>query len=211
MNSSNNDNKQSSESKSSHPPQAKIYTKTGDKGLTRLVDGRECSKASLRVESYGAVDELNSTLGLSLTSLRANKNAGLTSLMQEIEKIQNQLFTVGSHLACEKDETRKMLPSFEENWISTLEQSIDEMTTKMPALREFILPGGSESASFLHLARTVCRRAERGVVALIESGHAETENHRALRYLNRLSDHLFVAARWTNQVLQVPDQIWKKS
>lgn len=188
----------------------KIYTKKGDQGQTRLVDGRECSKASLRVESYGAVDELNSTLGLVLHSLRASKNESLSPLATEIESIQNQLFTLGSHLACEKVETRKMLPGFSESWITDLEQTIDQMTATLPELKEFILPGGSESASFLHLSRTVCRRAERGVVALIENGHQEEENHRALRYLNRLSDHLFVAARFANQALQVRDQVWKK-
>jgi cob(I)alamin adenosyltransferase len=188
----------------------KIYTKKGDQGQTWLVDGRECSKASLRVESYGAVDELNSTLGLVLHSLRAGKNESLKDLATQIESIQNQLFTLGSHLACEKAETRKMLPEFFESWITDLEQTIDQMTAALPQLKDFILPGGSECASFLHLSRTVCRRAERGVVALIENGHHEEENHRALRYLNRLSDHLFVAARFANQALQVRDQIWKK-
>jgi len=196
--------------KSNSPTAAKIYTKTGDQGRTRLVDGRECSKASLRVESYGSVDELNSTLGFVLHSLRAAKNSTLANLGNQIESIQNQLFTVGSHLACEKEETRKMLPAFEERWIQALEHAIDGMTAQLPELKDFILPGGSESASLLHMARTVCRRAERGVVALIEKGHHEDENHRALRYLNRLSDHLFVAARYANQAVQVPDQIWKK-
>lgn len=188
----------------------KIYTKKGDQGLTRLVDGRECSKASLRVESYGAVDELNSTLGLVLQSLRSSGNSGLTTLGLQIEGIQNQLFTVGCHLACEKEETRKMLPQFEESWITDIEQTIDQMTSALPELKDFILPGGSQAASFLHLSRTVCRRAERCVVALIEKGHHEEENHRALRYLNRLSDHLFVAARFANQELKIQDQVWKK-
>jgi cob(I)alamin adenosyltransferase len=197
-----------SKDKSNSTP--KIYTKKGDQGLTRLVDGRECSKASLRVETYGAVDELNSTLGLVVTCLKRAETSGLSPLLQEIEKIQNQLFTVGSHLACEKDETRKMLPGFDESWIQTLEQSIDRMTSELPELRDFILPGGSPTSAYLHLSRTTCRRAERLVVALIEEGHQETEITRALRYLNRLSDHLFTAARWANQTLLVPDQIWKK-
>ncbi|MGZ5279788.1 MAG: cob(I)yrinic acid a,c-diamide adenosyltransferase [Pseudobdellovibrionaceae bacterium] len=200
----------STESKSGSPTTAKIYTKSGDQGRTRLVDGRECSKASLRVESYGSVDELNSTLGLVLHSLRESRNSTLSNLGNQIESIQNQLFTVGSHLACEKEETRKMLPAFEERWVQALEHAIDGMTSQLPELKDFILPGGSQSASLLHISRTVCRRAERGVVALIENGHHEDENHRALRYLNRLSDHLFVAARYANQAVQVPDQIWKK-
>ena len=186
----------------------KIYTKTGDKGFTRLVDGRECSKASIRVEAYGTVDELNSVLGLVLHSLK--KTAQLSALTNEIEKLQNQLFNIGSHLACEKEETRKMLPSFSENWIEDLEKSIDQMTAQLPALRQFILPGGSEASSYLHLARTVCRRGERLTVRLLEEGHEEVENQRALRYLNRLSDYLFVAARFANQSLQIPDQTWNK-
>ena len=186
----------------------KIYTKKGDQGRTRLVDGHETSKASLRVESYGNVDELNSTLGLALQSLK--KSPTLATLSQEIEKIQNELFTVGSHLACEKEETRKMLPAFDESWIQSLETSIDQMTLQMPELKDFILPGGSESASFLHLGRTVCRRSERAAVALMENGAGDPETKKAIRYLNRLSDHLFVAARFANFKLQVPDQIWKK-
>jgi cob(I)alamin adenosyltransferase len=200
--------------------QPKIYTKTGDKGLTRLVDGRECSKSSLRVESYGTVDELNSSLGLVLMALKKTGSNSVSNLAQEIEVIQNKLFNVGSHLACEKPETRKMLPEFDEGWIGSLEKSIDQMTAQLPPLREFILPGGSEPAAFLHLARTVCRRAERLVVRVLEekpeskqnSTVAENhpEDHRALRYLNRLSDYLFVAARFANSLLGSPDQVWKK-
>lgn len=190
--------------------ETKIYTKTGDQGTTRLVDGRECSKASLRVETYGTVDELNSTLGLTLSSLSKDGKSHLPQLFQELERFQNQLFTVGSHLACEKEETRKMLPTFDEVWVSEIEKSIDLMTAELPPLKNFILPGGSEAASYLHLARTVCRRAERMVVRVLEEGNQEAENQRALRYLNRLSDYLFVAARFTNQTLKIPDQIWKK-
>jgi cob(I)alamin adenosyltransferase len=188
----------------------KIYTKTGDQGFTKLVDGRECSKASLRVESYGSVDELNSTLGLVLNSLRKVQETKLANLSRQVENIQNQLFTLGSHLACEKDDTRKMLPSLDENWITNLENSIDRMTEELPPLKDFILPGGSEISAFLHLGRTVCRRSERLVVSLIEKGHKETENLRALRYLNRLSDYLFVASRFANQLQGVSDQVWKK-
>lgn len=187
----------------------KIYTKTGDQGFTRLVDGRECSKSSLRVEVYGSVDELNSCIGLVLSSLKSSKPE-IPTLSQELEKIQNRLFNIGSHLACEKDETRKVLPALEESWIEDLEKSIDAMTSQLPALKNFILPGGSQASAFLHLARTTCRRAERLVVRLLEDGHTELENQKSLRYLNRLSDHFFVAARFVNQTLNVPDQIWKK-
>ena len=191
----------------------KIYTKTGDQGLTRLVDGRECSKASLRVECYGTVDELNSNLGIVLTSLKKTAASSVENLAQEIESIQNKLFNVGSHLACEKSETRKMLPEFSEQWIASLEKSIDLMTAKLSPLKDFILPGGSEPAAFLHVTRTVCRRAERLVVQVLEENQESQtpEDLRALRYLNRLSDYLFVAARWSNHLLGFPDQIWKKN
>lgn len=189
----------------------KIYTKTGDQGITRLVDGRECSKSSIRVEAYGTVDELNSVLGLTLNSLNSKAKDLLPQLILEVEKVQNQLFNLGSHLACEKAETRKLLPPLEESWIESLENSIDQMTATLAPLKEFILPGGSEAGAYFHLARTVCRRAERLVVRILEEGHQEIENQRALRYLNRLSDYLFVASRFTNQTLQYPDQIWKKT
>lgn len=189
------------------PP--KIYTKTGDRGTTRLVDGRECSKASLRVEVYGCVDELNSCLGLCVSSL-SNSGLDSTPLLQELESIQNQLFNIGSHLACEKAETRSLLPALDEKWIESIEKSIDQMTSELPPLKNFILPGGSTVSSFLHLARTVCRRAERLVVRLLEEGHTELENQISLRYLNRLSDHLFVAARFCNQGLGVPDRLWNQ-
>jgi cob(I)alamin adenosyltransferase len=187
---------------------AKIYTKTGDQGQTRLVDGSECSKASLRVETYGAVDELNSSLGLAIAFLPSSPS--LESLRLELTATQNQLFNLGSHLACENEQTRKLLPALEEIWIQQMEHSIDQMTAQLPALRNFILPGGSSLASFLHLSRTVCRRAERNVVRLLNEQPHQEELQRALRYLNRLGDYLFVACRWSNQALNVPDQIWKK-
>lgn len=188
----------------------KIYTKTGDLGTTHLVDGRECSKANLRVETYGTVDELNSVLGMTLSQLKIQPAEPLKALSEQIERIQNQLFNIGSHLACEKEEVRARLPAFEENWVMELEKSIDLMTEGLPPLVNFILPGGAASASCCHLARTTCRRAERMVVRLIEAGQSEPENLRALKYLNRLSDYLFVAARFINHSLGVPDQIWKK-
>jgi len=186
----------------------KIYTKTGDKGTTRLVDGRECSKAGTRVETYGAVDELNSMLGLCNVSL--SKEGVAESLRKEILAIQNQLFTVGSHLACENEETRKHLPTFSPEWITNLEDSIDQMTAGLPSLRDFILPGGSESSACLHLARTICRRAERWVVRLREEGDNSQPTELSLIYLNRLSDYLFTAARFSNETLNVPNVIWVK-
>lgn len=203
----------------------KIYTKTGDKGTTRLVDGRECSKSDLRVETYGTVDEVNSTLGLVIAQIQSNSETANTCqiLTNELLVIQNQLFTVGSHLACEKEEARLRLPEFPEAWIADLEKQIDQHTEKLPPLKNFILPGGSLVASQLHLARTVCRRAERMVVRLIEEipnpislstmagkDHSLDDVGISLRYLNRLSDYLFTIARTANQLLKTADQEWKK-
>lgn len=183
----------------------KIYTKTGDKGSTRLVDGRECSKSHLRVETYGTIDELNSVLGL------CQNFCDLPDLQKLIFQFQNQLFNIGSHLACENTETRKLLPKLDENWISQIEQSIDQMTLELPELKQFILPGGCSLAAFLHQARTVCRRAERMVVRLLEENDTEpSETEMALRYLNRLSDWLFVSARWSNHKHGVHDIAWQK-
>jgi cob(I)alamin adenosyltransferase len=187
----------------------KIYTKTGDKGSTRLVDGRECSKSDLRVETYGTVDELNSVLGVALAQIQSQTS--LKSLGDELWVLQNQLFTVGSHLACGKEETRKLLPEFSESWIADLEKQIDAHTEKLPPLKQFILPGGTLASAELHLARTVCRRAERMVVRLIEDEKDGAEIlQTALRYLNRLSDYLFTAARTANRLQNVPDQEWQK-
>jgi cob(I)alamin adenosyltransferase len=189
----------------------KIYTKTGDKGGTRLVDGRECSKSDLRVETYGSVDELSSTLGVAIAVLRQHSEWGRggEQLVDELLIIQNQLFTLGSHLACENEERRKTLPPLPETWIQALEQQIDHHTGTLPALKNFILPGGSLDAAHLHVARTVCRRAERMVVRLIEEKTSES-SERALRYLNRLSDYLFTVARRANQLAKIPDQEWRK-
>lgn len=188
----------------------KIYTKTGDKGSTRLVDGRECSKANIRVETYGSVDELNSNLGLVLAFCE------LASIKPLLLQIQNQLFNIGSHLACENEETKKQLPSIKEEWIENIEKNIDLMTSELPELRQFILPGGSPLSAFLHQARTVCRRSERMVVRLIEEESLQNKKTTAveiefsLRYLNRLSDWLFVAARWSNHKLNISDTVWQK-
>lgn len=200
----------------------KIYTKTGDLGKTRLVGGSECSKATTRIEAYGAVDELNSYLGVAVRETEKGvESLGLLELknptahpkMMELannlRRIQNELFNVGSQLACEKEETRKMLPGIRLEFIAKLEDEIDQMTEALEDLKEFILPGGSTSASHLHVARTICRRSERQVVRLIEEGHEEMII--CMQYLNRLSDYLFTAARYANHNLQQPDQKWQKS
>ncbi|MFN3529085.1 MAG: cob(I)yrinic acid a,c-diamide adenosyltransferase [Bacteroidia bacterium] len=164
----------------------KIYTKTGDQGLTSLIGGVRVSKAHLRIESYGTVDELNSWIGL----LRARQsNTAMDALLNDI---QNQLFVIGSHLAADPEKSRMSLPEWELSYTEKLEQSIDEMMQTLPELRNFVLPGGNEAAATAHIARCVCRRAERLVVALQDREAVELS---LVVYLNRLSDFLFTLAR----------------
>lgn len=188
------------------PPKAKIYTRTGDKGTTRLVDGSCVEKFNPRVEAYGTVDELNSYIGVVRSSL--TKGSSFYSLDHVLEKIQNELFNIGSLLATEKDEVFKMLPAISEEQIRFLEKQIDELTAMLPELRNFILPAGHPVAAHLHVARTCCRRSERrsAEIAVKDERYSLT-----LQYLNRLSDYLFVAARWTNHITGVADVAWKKT
>ncbi|WP_413561147.1 cob(I)yrinic acid a,c-diamide adenosyltransferase [Bdellovibrio sp. HCB209] len=188
------------------PPKAKIYTRTGDKGTTRLVDGSCVEKFNPRVEAYGTVDELNSYLGVCRSSLYAYPT--LLSLDDILEKIQNELFNIGSLLATEKDEVFQMLPPITSEQIRILEVKIDELTAELPELRNFILPAGHIVASHLHVARTCCRRSER------RSAEIAVKDERysmCLQYLNRLSDFLFVAARWANLKMGQPEVLWKKT
>jgi len=185
---------------------AKIYTKTGDKGTTRLVDGSCVEKFNPRVEAYGTVDELNSYLGLVRVGLQ--KLHDLQPLDPIFEKIQNQLFNVGSLLACADAEVFKKLPPLEEKQVLALEQKIDELTAELPELRNFILPAGHETAAQLHVARTLCRRSERRSAEVLVNDERYAI---CLQYLNRLSDFLFVAARWVNLKTRFEDVVWKKS
>lgn len=164
----------------------KIYTKTGDKGETSLIGGVRVPKYHLRIEAYGTVDELNSYLGYcaaaSLDETERNR----------VKYIQDRLFTIGSNLASDP-KSRMVVPDITESDISDLEEAMDNMNTKLPELKNFILPGGSRDLAMMHVARCVCRRAERLVTAL--SAEAEIESL-ILRYLNRLSDYVFVLARY---------------
>lgn len=168
----------------------KIYTKTGDKGLTSLVGGSRLSKGHLKIEAYGTVDELNAWLGV-LSDLPENK--ARRTLLKEI---QDRLFTIGADLASEPQQTRKKLPQLFESDISLLEKTMDEYTEIIPPLRSFVLPGGHLSVSYAHVARTVARRAERQVIRLSE---IEEVNPLIIVYLNRLSDFLFVLSRKITQ------------
>lgn len=180
----------------------KIYTKTGDNGETGLSDGSRVRKDHLRLEAYGTVDELNSIIGCSLCELKSNEVAEL------LADIQNDLFVMGSDLSMPLNKgNKKDFPRISESDWLKLEQKIDYFDSKLPRLSNFIIPGGSKGSSHLHLARTVCRRVERHVVAL--SNTVEIGNN-ILIYLNRLSDLLFVLARFENSVNSAPDIIWKK-
>lgn len=184
---------------------AKIYTKTGDKGSTRLVDGSCVEKFNPRVEAYGTVDELNSYLGVVRVGLQ--KLHELQSLDPLFEKIQNQLFNLGSLLACADDEIFKKLPNIQDHHVRALELKIDELSEELPELRNFILPAGHECAAHLQFARTLCRRAERRSAEIMIQDERYTTS---LQYLNRLSDLLFVAARWVNLKTRFEDVLWKK-
>ncbi len=178
----------------------KIYTKTGDSGTTSLIGGTRLSKAHIRIDAYGTVDELNAYIGL----LRDQPvNSTRRNLLKEI---QDRLFTIGSHLASEPDQIRKKLPDLHESDVALLETEMDAMDAELPTLRAFVLPGGHESVSFGHVARTVCRRTERAVILLHEH---EAVEEIVIRYLNRLSDYLFVLCRLMTQELGAEEVVWK--
>ncbi len=186
----------------------KIYTKTGDNGTTRLVDGSCVEKFNPRVEAYGTVDELNSMLGV-IRSLLQDKNSKIISgLNPKIEKIQNQLFNLGSLLATEKKDTFEKLPQINFSHIEQLEHWIDEASAELPTLTQFILPSGNLIASYLHVGRTFCRRSERRVAEILV---LQDHYQNVLIYLNRLSDLLFTWARWVNLKLSVSETTWKKN
>lgn len=178
----------------------KIYTKTGDEGTTALFGGKRVSKADLRIDAYGTVDELNAWLGLlrddNVNSIRQGFLIG----------IQNSLFVMGSMLAAEPGNTKIKIPNLTEADVLELEEAIDRMNDDLPPMRFFVLPGGHAAVSHCHVARTVCRRAERLVVALNEH---EPVPATVIHYLNRLSDYLFVLARKIAHELQVEETPWK--
>jgi cob(I)alamin adenosyltransferase len=180
----------------------KIYTKTGDTGTTSLIGGTKVPKSHLRIESYGTLDELNSQLGL-CRDLLTNEDSRSTLL-----EVQDRLFTIGSSLACDPVKEPKMrIPDLKVSDIQFLEAEIDRMDAALPPMRSFILPGGHPLVSQLHIARCICRRAERACVRLeLESLEVEPL---ILQYLNRLSDYLFVLSRFTAQELQVAEIPWK--
>lgn len=180
----------------------KIYTKTGDKGSTSLIGGVRVPKDHIRIESYGTVDELNSYLGM------VRDMAQNTLVTEWLHEIQDRLFTIGSVLATDPGKEVKMkLPDLHDNDVIWLEQKIDEMNETLPEMRSFILPGGQLAASTAHVARCVCRRAERICVGMQQQEEVVPEI--IIRYLNRLSDFLFVLARYISHINGVEDTPWR--
>lgn len=180
----------------------KIYTKTGDNGTTSLIGGTKVSKSHLRIEAYGTVDELNSYIGLCKDLLTDAKGQKI------LLEVQDRLFTIGSALACDPIKEPKMrIPDLNEPDIELLEKEIDEMNETIPEMKSFILPGGHTTLSHLHIARCICRRAERCCVRL-ENEKGEIENI-IIKYLNRLSDYLFVLSRYTGNKMNVDEIPWK--
>ena len=178
----------------------KIYTKTGDKGLTSLIGGTRVLKHHLRIESYGTVDELNSFVGM----IR-DQNDLSDQQKNILKEIQDRLFTIGSSLASDPEKSKMKIPDLHDRDIEFLELEMDRMNEKLPELKHFILPGGSVAVSFCHVARCVCRRAERLTV------HLSTESvvdGKITVYLNRLSDYLFVLARKLCHDHQIPENQW---
>jgi len=182
----------------------KVYTRTGDKGETALVGGQKVPKDSLRIECYGTLDELNAVLGLVRTSLEGSP--GGPRLLPIIARVQNELFNLGAQLATPDADRYEGQPIIEQRHIDALEAEIDELNEGLPALESFILPGGGWSSSYFHLARTVCRRAERLAVRL--SREVDLGLH-AVGYLNRLSDALFVFGRWVAQQDGAAEPLWE--
>ena len=182
----------------------KVYTKAGDKGTTQLVGGDRVSKADARIGCYGTVDELNATLGLVLAALDDCEAA--SELTPILLRVQNELFNVGAQLATPDAQRRATMPNVNGAHIVALETEMDRFNEDLPELRSFVLPGGSAVSAALHLARTVCRRAERGVVELAESEDIDGDH---IVYLNRLSDALFVFGRYALAAEGLPERLWE--
>ena len=180
----------------------KIYTKTGDLGKTSLIGGTKVPKNNLRIETYGTIDELNSYIGLTNDHL-TNENSRTM-----LKEIQDRLFTIGSSLACDPEKAPAMkIPDLKEEDIVLLEKEIDLMNEILPEMRSFILPGGHVAVSTTHVARCICRRAERLCVDMQE--HDLFVDPLVIKYLNRLSDYLFVLARYVGHLLGVGEIAWK--
>jgi cob(I)alamin adenosyltransferase len=178
----------------------KIYTRTGDKGMTGLFGGARVPKHHIRIESYGTVDELNSYIGLIRHRDIGERHSAV------LGEVQDRLFTIGSILASDPSKTRLNVPDLHQADIDLLEREMDDMNAGLPEMRSFVLPGGNDTVSFCHIARCVCRRAERLAVQLHET---EPVDPLVLTYLNRLSDHLFVLSRAVSAATGAVEVPWK--
>ncbi|HQU57509.1 MAG: cob(I)yrinic acid a,c-diamide adenosyltransferase [Chitinophagaceae bacterium] len=180
----------------------KIYTKTGDKGTTSLIGGTKVSKANMRIDAYGTVDELNSWVGY------VNDQLEIAAAKKTMQEIQDRLFTIGAALACDPDkEPLLKTPDLKNEDIIFLEKEIDNMYKDLPPMKSFILPGGHPIVSSAHIARCVCRRAERIIVAMQEN--KMPVEPLIIQYLNRLSDYLFALARYCSHYLKVAEIPWR--
>jgi len=188
---------------------SKVYTRTGDAGKTRLAGGQQVFKDDRRVEAYGTVDELNAVLGATRAFIveRLPENTTLTTLDTELHVIQSKLFDLGGILATAPGTSFPNMPEVTEDDVTRLENLIDSMNVELEPLKEFILPGGGKVTSLLHMARTICRRAERQCVTL---SREDSLGPTLLMYLNRLSDALFVFARWVAKVQGEPQHFWTR-
>ena len=186
----------------------RVYTRTGDDGTTALVGGARVAKDSLRVESYGAIDELNSVLGLARTFNAEEPSAPESGRLEEIlRRLQNELFDLGSELATPPEAVYEGMFSVSADDVTALEELMDTCQKDLEPLRSFVLPGGGRVSGFLQQARTVCRRAEREVQRL---GREEEIGEYVLPYLNRLSDLLFVLTRWTGKLSGESEYLWER-
>ena len=187
---------------------SRVYTKVGDQGQTALVGGNFVSKDSPRIEAYGTVDELNAVIGILRKANReeAGPEAARAKIDALLERVQNELFNLGSLLATLPGQLAPSQPRIEVRHVEALEHDIDELNEHLPPLRSFTLPGGGWVSSYLHLARTVCRRAERRVVHLAQVEETDPET---IRYLNRLSDMLYVLGRWNTRERGEAEPLWR--
>jgi cob(I)alamin adenosyltransferase len=186
----------------------RIYTRGGDKGETALAGGQRVPKDAPRIEAYGTVDELNAFIGLACVTCgeESARALRLGKLVDILRRVQHELFNLGSQLSTLPQDLHPKQARITSAEIDQLEREIDGMNQELPALRSFVLPGGSRLNAELHVARTVCRRAERLTVALVRSEEVAPE---VVRYLNRLSDALFVWSRWVNYAVGVPEVLWE--
>lgn len=180
---------------------SKVYTKTGDKGITSLIGGTRVKKSDIRINSYGTVDELNSFIGLLVTYIEEQETINL------LTEMQNVLFNIGCNLAMGDNFKKELKESVVTNkLIENVEKAIDRMQAAIPELKSFVIPGGSRSASIAHVCRTVCRRAERLIIALDETSEVDKN---LLAYINRLSDYFFILSRYLNNIEKVTEKIWQ--